>query len=153
MAIYDLHLLQRVIFGEDAIDRLGKCALELSARAVLVVTDKGVKSAGYLDRARTSFRKASLEVFVFEAVPENPTTDDIEKGVLFARECPDIDLIVGLGGGSPMDCAKGINFVLTNGGRLKDFPGLNRFKKPLLPTLGIPTTAGTGSELVLRTRR
>lgn len=146
MAIYDLQLLQRVIFGEDAIDRLGKCALELSAQTVLIVTDKGVKSAGYLDRARTSLRKASLDVFVFEAVPENPTTNDIETGVLFARECPDIDVIVGLGGGSPMDCAKGINFVLTNGGRLEDFPGMNRFKNPLLPTIGIPTTAGTGSE-------
>lgn len=146
MAIHDLQLLQRVIFGEDSIDRLGMCVRDSSARTILVVTDEGVRSAGYLDRALTSLRKASLDAYVFDTVPQNPTTDDIETGVLFARECPPIDLIVGLGGGSPMDCAKGINFVLTNGGRLVDYPGFNRFKVPLLPAIGIPTTAGTGSE-------
>jgi len=146
LEIYEQHLLQRVIFGEDTIDRLGNYAQDVSARTVLVVTDKGVRSAGYLDRALASLRKASLEVSVFDEVAENPTTNDIENGVQFARNCTRPDLIVGLGGGSPMDCAKGINFVLTSGAELQDNPGMQSFKEPLIPSIGIPTTAGTGSE-------
>jgi alcohol dehydrogenase len=57
-----------------------------------------------------------------------------------------IDSIVAVGGGSSMDCAKGINFVLTNGGTMRDYRGYGKARKPLLPAIGVPTTAGTGSE-------
>jgi alcohol dehydrogenase len=65
--------------------------------------------------------------------------------VEFAREF-DPDLIVGFGGGSAMDAAKGINFVLTNGGRMEDYEGTGKATQPMLPSFGVPTTAGTGSE-------
>ena len=56
-------------------------------------------------------------------------------------------MLIGLGGGSSMDCAKGINFLLTNGGDMEDYWGVNKAARPLLPSVGIPTTAGTGAEV------
>ena len=69
----------------------------------------------------------------------------IDAGRAYAAPL-NVDLIVGLGGGSSLDCAKGINFVLTNGGTMRDYRGFGKASKPMLPSIGIPTTAGTGSE-------
>ena len=82
---------------------------------------------------------------VFDEVGENPTTIHVGKGVIAARPF-NPDLIIGLGGGSAMDCGKGINFLLTNGGRMQDYWGTDKATKPLLPFVAVPTTAGTGSD-------
>jgi alcohol dehydrogenase len=92
-----------------------------------------------------SLERAGLEVAVFEGVHVNPTTDDVETGLIFAQTIGP-DLIVGLGGGSSMDCAKAINFILTNGGRMQDYWGVGKATRPMLPMIAVPTTAGTGSE-------
>jgi alcohol dehydrogenase len=78
-------------------------------------------------------------------VEENPTTRHVEEGLEVAR-AERVDLLVSVGGGSAMDCAKGINFLFTNGGHMTDYKGHNRATKPMLPSIGVPTTAGTGSE-------
>src|SRR5206468_11237362 len=75
----------------------------------------------------------------------NPDTNMVEAGRIFAAYAR-IDSIIGLGGGSSMDCAKGINFVLTSGGKMQDYWGHGKAAQPMLPMIGIPTTAGTGSE-------
>lgn len=136
----------RVIFGMDTLDQLGTLTKGLGARRTLLTTDAGIINAGYAERALDSLRKESIEPFVFSDVDENPTTKQVEAGVEFAKSSGGIDLIIGLGGGSPMDCAKGINFLLTNGGKMEDYWGFNKATKPMLPSIGIPTTAGTGSE-------
>ncbi len=82
---------------------------------------------------------------MFDKVRENPTTADVDDCLRAAREAG-IDGIVGLGGGSSMDTAKGCNFLLTNGGRMQDYWGVGRATRPMLPLIAIPTTAGTGSE-------
>jgi alcohol dehydrogenase len=142
---FDFHPLTRVVFGAGALWRLGELARELGGRRVLVVTDPGLEGAGHPQRAVASLGKADLEVYVFDAVEENPTTTHVDAGVEFAR-AQGIDLLVAVGGGSAMDCAKGINFVLTNGGRMTDYKGFGKATKPMLPSVSIPTTAGTGSE-------
>ncbi len=91
-----------------------------------------------------SIRQA-LAVRVFDGVIENPTTLQVGKGLVVAREFKP-DIIVGLGGGSSMDCAKGINFLYTSGGRMQDYWGTGKATAPMLPMIAIPTTAGTGSE-------
>lgn len=111
-----------------------------------MVSDAGLLRAGHVERARASLQNEALEVFLFTEVEENPTTRHVENGVRFARAHEPIDLIVALGGGSAMDCAKGINFLLTNGGKMEDYWGMGKASKPMLPSIGIPTTAGTGSE-------
>jgi len=135
----------RIVFGPGSLARLGEIGAELGGRCALLVTDPGVSAAGHADRARESLERASIKTLVFGAVEENPTSRHVDEGVRFARP-QGIDLIVGLGGGSVMDCAKGINFLLTNGGRMEDYWGTNLARKPMLPSIGIPTTAGTGSE-------
>jgi alcohol dehydrogenase len=135
----------RVEFGAGALDRLGPLAKSLGGRRVLVVTDPGVRAAGHAGRALASLAGEGLEAVLFDAVEENPTTKHVEAGAAAARESRS-DLLVGLGGGSAMDCAKGINFVVTNGGPLEQYWGTNLATRPMLPSIGIPTTAGTGSE-------
>ena len=125
--------------------RLGALARGLGGTRALVVTDPGVRAAGHVDRALASLAEAGLAAAVFDRVAENPTSLHVEDGrgeaAAFAA-----DLLIGLGGGSAMDCAKGINFVLTNGGRMEDHQGTGKAPLPMLPSIGVPTTAGTGSE-------
>lgn len=142
---FDFHTPTRVIFGPGTLTRLGELARELGATRVLLVTDPGLESVGHPQRAEQSLRNAGLEVFVFDNVEENPTSKHVNLGVKFVRPL-NINLIVSVGGGSAMDCAKGINFLLTNGGAMSDYKGFGKAKKPMLPSIGVPTTAGTGSE-------
>jgi len=142
---FDYHSPTRVVFGPGSLNRLGELARELGDTRVLLVTDPGLEEAGHPQRAMDSIRQAGLEVFLFDGVEQNPTNTHVQAGVEFARPLG-IDLIVSVGGGSSMDCAKGINFLLTNGGSMADYKGFGKAKKPMLPSIGIPTTAGTGSE-------
>lgn len=135
----------KVLFAPGALGQAGSEAARLGGHRVLLVTDPGIRSAGHEERAIGSLRKAGLEVFVFDQVRENPTTRDVALAVEAARDGA-VDLIVGLGGGSSMDTAKGCNFLLTNGGEMRDYWGVNKAERPMLPFMAIPTTAGTGSE-------
>jgi alcohol dehydrogenase class IV len=135
----------RVHFGPGSLDLLGSLARELGGGRVLLVTDPGVRAAGHADRALAAVQRAGLAAALFDGVEENPTALQVEAG----RRCAAAfgpDLLVGLGGGSAMDCAKGINFLLTNGGRMEDYWGTGKAAQPMLPSIGVPTTAGTGSE-------
>jgi alcohol dehydrogenase len=142
---FDQQVTTRAVFGENALDRVGALAREYGGCRVLVVSDPGIVAAGYPDRAMASISGVGLTAILFDGVRENPTTEHVTQGVTFARE-HDIDFLVGLGGGSSMDCAKGINFVLTNGGTMSDYWGVGKATSAMLPMLAIPTTAGTGSE-------
>jgi alcohol dehydrogenase len=143
---FDFHPTIRVVFGENALARLGELASQLSAKRVLLVTDRGLIASGHVAVALQSLSHANLSCIVFDQLEENPTTVHVAKGVSFIRENSPIDLIVALGGGSVMDCAKGINFLYTNGGKMEDYWGFGKATKTMLPSIGIPTTAGTGSE-------
>ncbi len=146
MQSFDFQPTTRVVFGESALSRLGILAKALGAHNALVVTDPGVANAGIVEKAIDFLIQESISGAVFEDVEENPTTKHVANGVRFAKDVGQPDLIVGLGGGSAMDCAKGINFILTNGGEMEDYWGVDKATKAMLPSIGIPTTAGTGSE-------
>ncbi len=145
LASFDYQPRTRVVFGLNSVERVGELARTLAARKVLLVTDRGIVSAGHAERVQALLRAAGMEVTCFEQVQENPSTRCVERCVEVARG-GGIDTIVGLGGGSSMDTAKGCNFILTNGGRMKDYWGVGRAARPMLPLLAIPTTGGTGSE-------
>ncbi len=112
---------------------------------MLLVTDPGLEHVGHPRRAVKVMEAAGLSVFTFDGVKENPTEREVAEGAVFART-HHVDCIVAVGGGSSMDCAKGVNFILTNGGRMADYKGHGKAFKPMLPSIGVPTTAGTGSE-------
>jgi alcohol dehydrogenase len=134
-----------VVFGAGTLARLGELTRELGGNRVLVVTDPGLEEAGHPQRAVESLRAAGREVFLFDGVEQNPSSRHVEAGLEVAR-ANRIDFLVSVGGGSSMDCAKGINFLLTNGGHMADYRGFGKATRPMLASIGIPTTAGTGSE-------
>lgn len=145
MRSFDFQPRTRVVFGAGVIDRLGDLARELNFQRTLLVADHGLLASGHVDEAVGPLQKAGVEVFRFHDFEVNPDTRMIEAGTAFVSSLK-IDSIIGLGGGSSLDCAKGINFVLTNGGRMSDYRGYGKATKPMLPMIAIPTTAGTGSE-------
>ena len=145
MVPFDLQCRTRIIFGAGTVLRIGELAGEIGTRRALVVSDPGIIAAGHTQRAIDALVAAGIETQVFDGVHENPSTDDVAAGVAMARRY-EPELIVGLGGGSSMDCAKGINFIYTNGGEMKDYWGVGKALKPMLPMIAVPTTSGTGSE-------
>lgn len=144
-APFDFTPRTRILFQPGGLKQLGECTRELGGRRVLLVTDHGLEEAGHPQRALEILRASGLEVILFDEVRSDPTTADVERGLAVARDAR-IDFLVGLGGGSSMDCAKGINFLLTNGGRMEDYMGFGKAQNPMLPMIAVPTTSGTGSE-------
>jgi alcohol dehydrogenase class IV len=135
----------RLVFGVNSVERVGQLALQLSARRVLMVTDPGLVTAGHAAHVQRVLQEAGLSIVIFDRARENPTTRCVDD-CLSVAQAAGIDTIVGLGGGSAMDTAKGCNFLLSNGGRMHDYWGVDKATKPMLPLIAIPTTAGTGSE-------
>jgi alcohol dehydrogenase len=136
---------ENVHVGPGGLGRLGALARGEGITRALIVSDRGIVAAGYVDAARRSLEAAGVDVHTFHDFSENPDSDMVEAGRRGAASVA-IDGLVGLGGGSSMDCAKGINFVLACGGRMSDYKGYGKVSKPMLPMIGVPTTAGTGSE-------
>jgi len=145
MSPFDFRPRTRILFGAGEFARVGEIAREVGGTRCLLVADRGMVDAGYAQEAIRSLKARRMEVFAFHEFDASPTTSVIEAGRAFSATL-DINLIVGLGGGSSLDCAKAINFVLTNGGSVRDYWGYGKASRPLLPMIAIPTTAGTGSE-------
>ena len=145
MVPFDFRPRTRVVFASGAIHRVGELAHELGFRKTLVVADAGVRATGYVSTALRALEVAGIAHHVFSEFGANPDSAMVAAGAEFAAPLG-VDSIIGLGGGSSLDCAKGINFVLTNGGTIADYRGYAKVTTPLLAMLGIPTTAGTGSE-------
>jgi alcohol dehydrogenase class IV len=145
MEPFDFQSRTRLIFGDGSLDRLAAFSMELGFRRVLLVADRGILACGFVERATELLEGSGITVFAFHDFDSNPTTTMIEAGREFAASLG-IDSLIGLGGGSSMDAAKAINFLLTSGGTIKDYRGYGKTRAAMLPMIGIPTTAGTGSE-------
>ena len=135
----------RLVVGPGTIARLGDLARELGGTRVLVTSDRGIMAAGHTASGIESLQAAGITTEVFSTFTENPSSAEVEAGTAVARKFRP-DLLVGLGGGSSMDCAKGINFLLSCGGKMQDYRGRGTATGSMLPSIAVPTTAGTGSE-------
>lgn len=135
----------RLVFGPGALARVGELARELGFRRTLLVSDPGLLAAGHAARAAALLRADGIQVDPFHDFDHDPDTVMVQRGAEAAARSG-ADSIVAIGGGSSLDCAKGLNFLLTNGGRMHDYRGYGKATRPLLPMLAVPTTAGTGSE-------
>lgn len=144
--LFELQTRTRVVFGVNRVQRVGELTRDLGVKRVLLVTDAGIVAAGHAARVQKNLESFGLGVTVFDRARENPTTKCVDDCVAAAKSAG-VDAIIGLGGGSSMDTAKGCNFILTNGGRMQDYWGVGKATKPMLPFIAIPTTAGTGSEM------
>ncbi|MEO8520729.1 MAG: iron-containing alcohol dehydrogenase [Acidobacteriota bacterium] len=145
MVPFDFHLPTRCVFGQRSIDKLGLLARDLGFRRTLLVADPGIVQAGHVGKALTLLESASIEVFPFHEFAQNPDSAMVEAGRVFAAASR-VDSVIGLGGGSSIDCARAINFVISGGGAIADYRGYGKATTPLLPMIAVPTTAGTGSE-------
>ena len=142
---FDFRPRTRVVFGAGEFARLGEIARELGGTRCLVVADPGIVKAGYAQEAVRSLKARRMTVHEFHEFEPNPTSAMAEAGGAYATPFG-IDLIVAVGGGSSLDCAKAINFLLSNGGKMRDYWGYGKASRPMLPMIAVPTTAGTGSE-------
>ena len=145
MVPFDFQPRTRVIFGRDSSERTGHLARDLGFARVLLVADPGIVAAGHAVAIQRLLEAASISVVRFSEFGENPDSDMVAAGAALAAP-HHVDSMVAVGGGSSLDCAKGINFLLTNGGIMADYRGYGRAARPLLPMIALPTTAGAGSD-------
>jgi alcohol dehydrogenase len=141
----DFQPLTRVIFGPGSVNELGQLVQSHGGTGVLLVTDPGILAAGHAARCSDLLTAVGVKVTIFSKVTPNPTTKDVASALELAKQ-HDVNCLVAVGGGSSMDCAKGVNFLFTNGGRIQDYWGIGKATKPMLPLVAVPTTAGTGSD-------
>ncbi|MEN3337154.1 MAG: alcohol dehydrogenase [Acidobacteriota bacterium] len=144
MVPFDFHLRTRIVFGQGGLDRLGQLARGLGFKRTLLVSDQGIVQAGYVGEATQRLEAAGVDVLPFQDFVHNPDSVTVEAGRKFAESWR-ADSVIGLGGGSSLDCAKAINFVLSNGGAIEDYRGYGKATRPLFPAIALPTTAGSGS--------
>ncbi len=146
MKYFSFQLPTRIEFGNGVIQHIGKEAVKIGGRKVLIVTDPGVLAAGLIEPVIASLNKVNIESVIFGAVETNPRDTTVAEGAKFAdnEAC---DLIIGIGGGSPIDTAKAIGVIQSNGGCISDYQGLDVVKNKIPPLIVVPTTAGTGTEV------
>jgi alcohol dehydrogenase class IV len=132
-----------ILFGNGIVAEIGKEVAELGAKKVLVVTDQGIIKAGLLPRVVAPLESAGIAVSVFDQCEPNPSVETVDEVAGLAK---DVDLLVGFGGGSSMDVAKAAGILVTNGGKIQDYEGINLVKVPPVPMVAVPTTSGTGAE-------
>lgn len=142
---FSLKLRTEVVFGGGRIEEIGSLTHPYS-RNVLLVTDKNLAGTGAIQKAREALEALNITVTLYENAKENPTESDAEECKEVAASAG-ITGMVAIGGGSVIDTAKGANFLLTNGGKMRDYRGYGHNDDALLPLIAVPTTAGTGSEV------
>ena len=138
--------IPEIIFGRGSVQHLAACARSLGAKTVFLVSDKGLEEAGWLYSLRKMIRTAGFACVEFHEVIANPRDFQVHMGAELYRKAG-ADVIIALGGGSPMDTAKGIGIVVSNGRTITAYEGANRIERPLPPMIFLPTTAGSGSDL------
>jgi alcohol dehydrogenase class IV len=144
---YVFHAPTRVIFGGGSVQATGREMAALGGSSALVVTDPGVVKAGLLDAVLGSLAAADIGTTVFDAVEPNPSIGTVEAAQAAYRS-GGCNAIVAVGGGSPMDVAKAVGILVTNGGAITDYEGKpDAIRADLPPFICVPTTCGTGSEV------
>lgn len=133
-------------FGQGSVNEVGNQLAGFGVKRALLVSDAGLLALGVVDQIAGIIREAGVEVEVFAKAEPNPTDLNVAEGLKAYTEAG-CDGIVTLGGGSSHDCGKGIGLVAANGGTIHDYEGVDRSAKPMVPTVAINTTAGTGSEV------
>ena len=145
MTIFRFQAPGKILYGPDSLLELGTEAAIFGKKALIVTGQSSTRKSGVLDRMEEILGKAGLETVIFDQVESDPSVHTIIKGVELCKEV-EPDMIIGIGGGSPLDAAKVINLLYINGGQVRDYVQ-EKVVTPLLPFLAIPTTAGTGSEV------
>ncbi|RKO67567.1 iron-containing alcohol dehydrogenase [Desulfofundulus salinus] len=147
MEAFTFQLKTTVCFGANVVSGIDDRCRDYNARRVLIVTDQGVVKAGILEKVEKVLSDAGIENVVFDDVEPDPGLETIHRCASCFKENK-CDLILAVGGGSPIDTAKGARIIVENGGHIRDYAGVNKVPRaPVTPLIAIPTTSGTGSEV------
>lgn len=138
------NILTSVSFGYGSLNNLNSILESNGFHSVLIVTDKGIRNAGIIDQVIENIENA--DITIYDGTLPNPTVSNCEEAYELFKE-QKIDVVIGVGGGSPLDVAKAVAILATNGGSITDYEGIGKFKEGLSPLIAIPTTAGTASEV------
>ncbi len=145
---FSFYVPTRIEYGVGKADHLVDEVKGFKAKRPFIVTDKGIVKAGILKKIEDQLKKSRIDFEVFSDVESNPRDTTVEKMANLAKETK-VDIIIAVGGGSPMDAAKAAGMLVTNGGRIHDYFGFNKVKRQGLPLITMPTTAGTASEVTV----
>lgn len=143
---FDFHLTTKLLFGVGELQKLGDEIKKLAAKKALLVTDSQLAQTEVFQKVCQQLKQSGIDYVQYTEVEPNPTVQMMDRGsdVFRSEGC---EVVVGVGGGSSMDTAKGIGVVVANGGSIRDYCGAFKVKKPSVPVIAIPTTTGTGSEV------
>lgn len=138
--------LPEIIFGHGSMDYTGSYALQLGAKKVFVVSDPGLERSGWVAKLIDVLEASALKWVYYSNVSSNPRDHEVHTGAALYK-AEGADVVIGLGGGSPLDMAKGVATVASNGGIIQDYEGANLIIRPLPPMIFLPSTAGSGSDI------
>jgi alcohol dehydrogenase class IV len=139
-------VVPEIVFGLDSRYLASQYARNLGAKKVLLVTDERIQGAGWTEDVEETLKDARIQYTIYSNVTPNPRTEEVMEGVeLFSKE--KCDTLLAIGGGSVIDCAKGIGIVSSNGGEITDYEGTDQIARPIPPIICIPTTAGTAADI------
>jgi len=136
------------LIGKGCLKEIGSYIEDLGFKKAFIVTDKFLHESGFVDKVTDQLKSSEIEYVVFDDVKPNPTVKNVHDGVQVFKE-NECDFIISIGGGSPQDAAKGIGLVVTNGGNVKDYEGVNKTKEKSVPIVAVNTTAGTSAEYTI----
>ena len=138
--------IPEVIYGLGSLSQIGHCAKRLGGERIFLVTDPGLIAAGWVDESIAFLKQEGLQYLVYDNVVTNPRDYQVEQGaqLYLQKNC---DVILAVGGGSPIDTAKGIGILASNHGRIHEYEGCNLVTQPIPPLICAPSTAGTGSDV------
>jgi len=135
-----------IFFGRNSLKYAGMCARRMGAEKIFLVSDPGLEKSGWVEQLLDILAQEQLNWVYYSNVHSNPRDWQIQQGARLYKD-QNCDVVMAIGGGSPMDAAKGIALVASNGGRVNDYEGANQIRDPLPPMIFIPSTASSGSDI------
>ncbi|MBI9014962.1 MAG: iron-containing alcohol dehydrogenase [Clostridiales bacterium] len=139
-------LCPEFIFGNDSRLLLGQYLINFGIEKTLIVTDKNLRKYAWFNDIIKRIKEQNIQFDIFDEVTVNPRDFEVELGAIFYEAC-DADIIVAIGGGSVIDCAKGIGILVSNGGTIYDYEGVDQVDYPIPPLICIPTTSGSAADV------
>ncbi len=144
---FEFVLPTRIKFGEGICSELAEEIKAMGKQYPLIITDKGLVNAGIVKKITDYLDKKGLSQYtIFDGIEPNPRDITVKKAYEVACLCK-ADVLVAIGGGSSMDTAKAVGVLMTHGGEIGNYEGLDKIKRPIADLIAIPTTVGTGSEV------
>lgn len=143
---FDFFIPQNIVFGKGSLAKLPEIAKKVGGKHAYIISGPVLEKMGLVEKCAEYMREAGYEVDSFTDIEANPSVDTVERTLAGYKACG-ADMIVGFGGGSPLDVAKAVGVLAKYGGKITDYEGGGKVPGPIVPLIAIPTTAGTGSEV------